>query len=105
MNIRTVRRLALGFGLVAIFAAGSLNAAGLYSSNVTIPFEFKAGKTVFGAGQYRVDQEFGKDIAYVVNLQTGRRAQVLRSSGTSAAGRANLVFEHRDGVRFLKKLL
>ena len=104
MNNLTVRRLALGFGLAAIFAAGSLNAAALYSSSVTIPFEFRAGNAVFGAGEYRVEREFGKDIAYVINVQTGRRVQVLRSAGTQATGRANLVFEQRDGVRFLKKL-
>jgi hypothetical protein len=91
----------LGFGLTAIFATGGLNATTFYSAKVAIPFNFKVGNISLDAGEYRVYQEFGKDIAYVINLKTGHRVQMLRSAGGDTQGRARLRFENKDGVQIL----
>jgi hypothetical protein len=99
-----IRTLAIGFGLTAIFATTGLNATTFYSAKVMIPFEFKVGKISLAAGEYRVEQEFGKDVATVVNLKTGHRIQMLRPVGEHTQGRAKLLFENRDGVRILKRV-
>jgi hypothetical protein len=104
MKNRIYRTLALGFGLTAIFATSGLNASVFYSATVTIPFEFKAGKHLYSAGEYRVEQEFGKDIAYVVNVKTGQRVQLMRPVNGGTSGNCKLIFENNDGVRVLKKL-
>jgi hypothetical protein len=87
------RSLSVGLGLSAIFAAGNLNATGYVTENIAIPFEFKVDKMTLPAGEYRVEQDFGKYLVSLVNLKTGRRVQVLRDSGTRTAGRAKLIFE------------
>ena len=104
MNNRIIRTLALGFGLTAILATSSLNATSFYSERVNIPFEFKVGKVALGAGVYRVEQEFGKDIASLVNMKTGQRVQMLRPNGEHTMGRARLTFETTGGVRILKRV-
>jgi len=104
MNNRIVRTLALGLGLAAIFSTGTLNASTDYAERVNIPFEFKVGKRIFTAGQYRIEQIFGKDIAYVVNTQTGQRFQVLRPTSSRTPGKGKFTFENSYGVRVLKSL-
>jgi hypothetical protein len=69
-----------------------------------IPFDFKVGKISLGAGEYRVYQEFGKDFAFVENLKTGHRVQVMRPGGDERRGDAILRFETQDGQRILKKV-
>ena len=83
----------LSIGVAAWFAAGNLNAAGYVTENIAIPFEFKVDKTTLPAGEYRVEQDFGKYLCSIVNINTGRRIQVLRDIGHRTDGRAKLVFE------------
>lgn len=104
MNIRTIRTLALGFGLTATFATAGLQAATYYNERVSIPFDFKVGKTSLAAGEYRVSQEPGKDIAFLTNVKTSQRVQTLRTITSTAVGHATLTFENKDGVRVLKQL-
>jgi hypothetical protein len=87
------RSLSVGLGLTALFAVGNLNAAGYVSENIAIPFEFKVDKLTLPAGEYRVEQDFGKYLVSIVNIQTGRRVQFLRECGTRTPGRAKLIFE------------
>jgi hypothetical protein len=87
------RSLSVGLGLSAIFAASNLNAAGYVTENIAIPFEFKVDKLTLPAGEYRVEQDFGKYLVSIVNLKTGHRVQVLRDNSHRVSGRAKLIFE------------
>jgi hypothetical protein len=104
MKNRIFRALALGLGLTAIFATTGLQAADYRTEKVNIPFEFKVGKHLFSAGDYRVEQDAGKDIAYLVNVRTGERAQLMRPLQSRIPGKSTLVFETNYGVRVLKGL-
>ena len=99
-----IRRIALGFGLTAMLATSGLHASMFYTEKANIPFEFRVGKRVYAAGEYRVEQEFGKDIVYLVNVKTGRRLQMLRPISTRDSGNSKLTFENDGGVRVLKAL-
>jgi hypothetical protein len=80
--------------LASVFAAGNLSAApGYATKNIAVPFEFKVEKTTLPAGEYRVEQEFGGYIVTIVNVQTGRRVQMLRDNSQRIPGRAKLIFE------------
>jgi hypothetical protein len=83
----------LSIGVAAWFAAGNLNAAGYVTENIAIPFEFKVDKLTLPAGEYRVEQDFGKYLVSIVNINTGRRIQMLRDNANHQSGRAKLVFE------------
>jgi hypothetical protein len=87
------RNLSVGLGLSAIFAASSLNATAFVSENIAIPFDFKVDKVTLPAGEYQVQQDFGRYLVSLVNVKTGRRVQMLRDSGAYREGRAKLVFE------------
>ena len=104
MKNRIFRTLALGIGLTAIFATSGLNATIFYSGRVNIPFEFRAGKQIFAAGEYRVEQDYGHDIAYVVNIRTGQRIQMLRPLNGRQPMKMTINFENIGGVRVLKGL-
>ena len=98
-----IRTCALGVGFAAMFAASAL-ATSFQSERVSIPFQFKVSKMTLPAGEYRLHQEPGNDIAYLVNLKTGQQIQMLRSSGTRLEGRARLVFENTPGGYLLKAI-
>jgi len=87
------RSLSVGLGLSAMFAASNLNATGYVTESIAIPFEFKVDKMTMPAGDYRVEQDFGKYLVSIVNLKTGHRVQVLRDYGNHVAGRSKLIFE------------
>jgi hypothetical protein len=55
-------------------------------------------------GEYRVEQDFGKDIAYLVNVKTGRKAQLLRPLNSQTPGSRTLTFEKSGDVRVLKAI-
>src|SRR5690242_8967780 len=97
------RSLSMGLGLSAIFAASNLNAA-YVTQNIAIPFEFKVDKLTLPAGEYRVEQDFGKYLVSIVNVNTGRRVQVLRDyPAYNRDGRAKLIFEPTgQGYRLAK---
>ena len=101
---KTIRSLSIGLGLAAIFATSNLNATGYVSENIAIPFEFKVQKLTLPAGEYRVEQEFGKYMVSLINLQTGRRVQLLRDYGAGTPGRTKLVFETTQQGYTLKRV-
>jgi hypothetical protein len=107
MRNRLFGKLAVGVGLTAMLATSALNATVFYSERVEIPFEFKVGKQVYSAGEYRLEQNAGAaaQVATLVNLKTGRRVQMLLVP-VSSRNRANggLTFETQRGVRVLKSL-
>ena len=88
-----IRTCALGVGFAAMFAASAL-ATSFQSVKVSIPFQFKVSKMTLPAGEYRLHQEPGNDIAYLVNLKTGQQVQILRGPGVRSEGRVKLVFEN-----------
>src|SRR3954452_8923886 len=104
MNNRIYRTLAMGIGLTAMFATSGLHASVFYTAKVNIPFEFKAGKRMYSAGQYRVEQDYSNDIAFLVNIKTGHRVQMLHPLSLREPGTVKITFESTDGVRILKKL-
>ena len=87
------RNISVGLGLAAFFASGNLNATGYVTENIAVPFAFKVDKLTLPAGEYRVEQEFGKYIVSIVNVKTGRRVQFLRDNSRREDGRAKLIFE------------
>ncbi len=87
------RSLSVGLGLTALFASGNLKAAGTETAAIAIPFEFHVDKLTMPAGRYRVEQDFGKYLVSIVNLETGHRVQMLRDNSRRTPGHAKLVFE------------
>lgn len=84
---------ALALGAAVLFSTGSLCAASLRSENVTIPFEFKVDKMVLPSGEYRIEQEGAAAFVTLVNVQSGRRIQLLRDEANSRRGKVKLVFQ------------
>jgi hypothetical protein len=98
------RTCAFGVGIAAMVTASALNASTFQTEKIDIPFNFQVSKTAMPAGEYRVQQKFGSDIAFLVNLKTGQQVQVLRSVGSRADDRAKLVFEETSSGRVLKTI-
>ena len=96
------RTCAVGVGIAAILTTSTLNAATFYSEKVAIPFDFRVSKVTMPAGEYRVNQPFSSDIAYLVNIKTGQQVQVLRATSAQTGGRARLVFENTGTGHVLK---
>jgi hypothetical protein len=94
MTKKAIRVFALALGLTAMFATSQLSAqSGMYSEKVSIPFAFHVAKVTLPAGEYRIEQAFGKDIVMLVNMQTGQSVQILRQEASRTPGKAKLVFE------------
>jgi hypothetical protein len=91
-------------GLVSVFAAGILSAAGSLTQHIVVPFEFKVDKVSLPAGEYRIEQDYGQYMVSVVNLNTGRRVQVLRDNSDYKPGRARLIFEKSGNTYRLIKV-
>ena len=92
----------LGIGVAAWAFAGvrDLNAADIQSRNIAVPFAFKVDRTTLPAGHYRVEQNIGKQVAFIVNVQTGHRIQIMRDNVNDPTGNAKLTFERtRDGYK------
>ena len=88
----------------AIVAASALNAASVWSEKVAIPFDFQVSKTTMPAGEYRVSRSAGSDIAFLINVQTGKQVQVLRNVAASVEGKARIVFETTANGHVLKTI-
>jgi hypothetical protein len=88
------RTAALALGAIAMTAT-SLNAAGYEATKVSIPFSFRVAKKTLPPGNYRIDQEYGTEIATLTNLQTAERVKVLRSNSVHERGTVRLIF-HSD---------
>ena len=97
-------KCAVGVGVAAIMTASALNATSFQSEKVDIPFAFQVAKTAMPAGEYKVQQGFGSDIAFLVNLKTGQQVQVLRGVGNQKQDRAKLVFEKTGSSHKLKAI-
>ena len=97
------RTCAVGVAIAAIMTTSAL-ATSFQSEKVVIPFQFQVAKTVMPAGDYRVQQTFGSDIAFLVNLKTGQQVQLLRSGAHRADGKARLVFDTSSGSYILKTI-
>jgi hypothetical protein len=80
--------------LASLVAAGTLSATGYLHDRIVVPFEFKVDKVALPAGEYRLERDFGSYIVTLVNLNSGRRVQVLRDSAPVVPGRAKLIFEN-----------
>ena len=89
----------------AALLAGALHASTIKSENIAIPFEFRVQHhKMMPAGEYRVEQEQGSDIASLVNTKTGERIQFLRPATTHKEGHARLVFEDNANGHVLKRI-
>jgi hypothetical protein len=97
------RTCVLGAGIAAMVTASAF-ATTFRTEKVEIPFAFHVSKTSMPAGEYRVQQNFGSGIAFLVNLQTGQQVQVLRDGANSADGKAKLVFENTPRGLVLKSI-
>jgi hypothetical protein len=96
-------RLIVGCGLAGLIAAGSAGAADVWSQKISVPFDFKVSTATLPAGQYRVEQDFGKGFVYLVNVENGRRIQVLRDGTNGGSGHVKLSFERTaDGYKLTK---
>ena len=105
MTKKAIRVFALALGLTAMFATSQLSAqADMRTERVSIPFAFHVGKVAMPAGEYRIEQAFGKDIVTLVNLQTGQRVQILRQGASSVPEKVKLVFEAGPQGQLLKSL-
>jgi hypothetical protein len=105
MTKKAICTFAMALGLTAMFATSSLSAqAAMNSKKISIPFAFHVDKVAMPAGEYRLEQEFGKEIVTLVNLQTGQRVQLLRHEAASTPGKSKLFFETGPQGYSLKKL-
>jgi hypothetical protein len=95
--------LGLGIAVWALPGAGSLNAADIQSKTIAVPFAFKVERATLPAGHYRVEQNVGKPVIFLVNVQTGHRAPVMRANVDGPAANATLTFEKtREGYRLAR---
>jgi hypothetical protein len=83
----------LAIGMAALAGAGRVQAADIESKTVAVPFAFKVNNVTLPAGPYRVEQNIGKQMVFIVNMQTGHRIPVMRENGTERLGSATLTFE------------
>jgi len=87
-----------------ILGSSAMQAAAIKSEKFSIPFEFQVQKTILPAGEYRIQQADGSNVAVLVNTRTGASAQLLRPSPTHEEGKARLVFEDGESRHFLKHI-
>lgn len=67
------------------------------SEKFSIPFDFQVGKQTLPAGEYRIHQIEGNNVALLVNAKTGKQVELLRPTNTHREGKAKLVFEENQG--------
>ena len=90
----------LAIGVAAWALPGAVNAADVASKTVAVPFAFKVDHMTFPAGPYRVEQNFGKPVMSLVNLETGRRALIVRENVNVPGRNMTLTFERtEDGYK------
>src|SRR5436305_9755129 len=96
-------------GTFALLAGAALlgsaaHATELYSANANIAFQFRVGNTVMPAGEYRIEQGFGSEVAMLVNVNTGRRIQMLRIDALQQPGKLRLIFENTPQGAVLRQI-
>jgi hypothetical protein len=84
--------------------AGTAHAADLSSKVVAVPFSFKVEKTTLPAGRYRVEQNAGKHVVFLVNVETGHRVNLIRINVNDPSGKATLTFEKTGQVYRLSEI-
>ena len=84
--------------------SSAMQAASVKSEKFSIPFEFQVQKEILPAGEYRILQADGSNVAVLVNTRTGESVQILRASPTHEEGKARLVFEDGESRHFLKRI-
>lgn len=104
MTKKAIRVFALALGLTATLATSSLFAQEAVSQKIYIPFAFHVERTALPAGEYRIEQVFGKEIVSLVNVRTGQRVQIIWPEGSRVEGKAKLYFEVGQQGYSLKKL-
>jgi len=82
----------------------ALQAAAVKSETFKIPFEFQVQKQTMPAGDYRVQQAQGSDIALLENTKTGKRVEFVRPTPTHQQGKVRLVFEGGQNHRSLTRI-
>ena len=103
MKNQLFRTFALLAG-AAVMGSGALYAAEIYSANTTISFPFRVSNSTLPAGTYRVETTFGSDVAMLVNVDTGRRVQLLRNDGLRQEGKIRMIFETTPNGAVLKQI-
>jgi hypothetical protein len=100
MKKRLVYALALALGAATLSSVNSLRAETTRTQPVNIPYDFHVAKKAMPSGTYRLDQEFGAEIATLVNMKTGERVRVIRSNATRTSGKALFkLIPDKDGYR------
>lgn len=89
---KTFVRMFSAAACAALFSLSSINAEVRQVSNVVIPFEFKVLNKMLPAGEYRVEQTAGSDIATMTNTTTGERVRILRPASLQKEGKTVLTF-------------
>jgi hypothetical protein len=105
MTKNVIRVLALSLGLTATVVINPLSAQTVVrSQTITIPFAFRVQNFPMEAGEYRLEEVFGKEIMTLVNLHSGRRMQILRQEASRVPGKPKLIFELGPQGYTLKRL-
>jgi hypothetical protein len=100
ISSKAIRTFALVLGSAALYSGSQLQAATRRSESVTVPFAFQVQNTTLPAGQYRVEQQFGTEIASIVNVKTRRSVQILRPATSRVDGSTELTFvQDQNGYR------
>jgi hypothetical protein len=87
-----------------VLSTVALQAAAVKTETFAIPFEFQVQRQTMPAGEYRIQQAQGSDIALLVNTKTGKRVEFIRPATTHEQGKARLVFEGGENHRSLTRI-
>jgi hypothetical protein len=94
----------LGVAVWALPGAGKANAADFESKTIAVPFAFKVDRTTLPAGHYRVEQNLGKHVMFLVNIESGHRAQIMAVNVNEPSKKTTLTFERSGGGYRLAKI-
>lgn len=101
---RFVCRVVIGIAAWALTGVGRVSAADYRSQSIAVPFAFKVDRNTLPAGEYRVEQNVGKNVAFIVNIQTGHRVQIMREYFKDPTGNSKLTFERTGAGYKLSKI-
>jgi len=105
MTKNVIRVFILTLGLTATVAISPLSAQTVVrSQTITIPFAFHVQSLPMPAGEYRLEEVFGKETMTLVNLHSGRKIQILRHEASRVPGKPKLIFELGPQGYTLKRL-
>jgi hypothetical protein len=89
--------LAIGIAAWALPGVGTVYGADMQSKAIAVPFAFKVDRTTLPAGRYRVEQNIGKHVIFLVKTETGHRPQIMRLTVTGPGPTTTLTFERTEG--------